>query len=106
MNGMKEREQISQIPKVEIQQLSQSEFLSELEKARFRLTESRLTERVQAIVDEIRTVDRLRLGVDEAILDNQIVRYFREDSFDEKGEKISSRLYFESEPKKEIGFKK
>jgi len=98
---MKEREQISQIPKVEIQQLSQSEFLSELEKARFRLTE-----RVQAIVDEIRTVDRLRLGVDEAILDNQIVRYFREDSFDEKGEKISSRLYFESEPKKEIGFKK
>jgi len=101
MNGMKEREQISQIPKVEIQQLSQSEFLSELEKARFRLTE-----RVQAIVDEIRTVDRLRLGVDEAILDNQIVRYFRENSFDEKGEKISSRLYFKTEPKKEIGFKK
>jgi len=85
---------------VEIQQLSQSEFLFELERAR-----SHLVERIEAIVDKIRIVDRLRLGVDNAILDNQTVRYFKEDSFDEKGEKISSRLYFEAEPKKEIGFK-
>jgi len=85
---------------VEIRRLNQSEFLACLEQARLHCIN-----KLEEIVDDIRKIDRQRLGIDEAILDNQTVRYFREDSFDEKGEKISSRLYFETEPKKEIGFK-
>jgi len=98
---MKEREQINQAPRKEIRRLNQSEFLFFLEQAR-----AQWVSQLEEVVDNINNIDHQRLRLDNAILDNQTIRYFREDSFNEKGEKISSRLYFETEPKKEIGFKK
>lgn len=94
---MLEKEEI--VPRVEQTQLNQSEFLAELERARLHWVGE-----LERAVEQIRGIDKQRLGVDQALSDNQIVRYFREDSFDEKGEKISSRLYFRPEPKGELGF--
>lgn len=95
---MKEREEI--IPRVERVQLNQSQFMAELEMAR-----RRWVDELEGVVDKIKNVDKQRLGVDNALLDNQRVRYYREDIFDENGEKMGSRLFFEPEPKGDIGFK-
>ena len=97
---MLEREEINQIPRVERTQLNQSQFMAELESAR-----QRWIEQLEETVDKIRKVDKQRLGVDQAIYDNQQLRYYREDIFDENGERLGSRLYFESKPKDDIGFK-
>jgi hypothetical protein len=88
-------------PRQEIRQLNQSEFLSELEQARFHWIDQ-----LEEVIKRIRNIDRQRLGADQAILDNQIVRYFREEIFDEEGNHVSSRLFFRPEPKEEIGFNK
>ena len=97
---MLEREEINQIPRVERVRLNQGQFVAELESAR-----QHWIEQLEDVVDKIRKVDKQRLGVDNALLDNQRLRFYREDIFDERGEKMGSRLYFETEPKDEIGFK-
>jgi len=97
---MLEREEINQIPRVEKTQLNQSQFIAELNEAR-----QHWLDKLEDLVDKIRQVDKQRLGVDNALLDNQRLRFYREDIFDEKGERLGSRLFFESEPKEEIGFK-
>ena len=84
----------------EISQLNQSEFLAELELARLHRIEE-----LEEAVDKIRGIDRQRLGIDQAIIDNQTVRYFKEERFDEQGNHVSSRLYFRPEPKGELGFR-
>jgi len=83
----------------EVFQLNQSEFLAELEEARLHRIEE-----LERTVDQIKNIDRQRLGVDQAIFDNQIVRYFKEERFDKNGNHISSRLYFRPEPKENLGF--
>jgi hypothetical protein len=83
----------------EVSQLNQSEFLAELEEARLHWIEE-----LEEAIDKIRSIDRQRLGVDQAIIDNQVVRYFKEEKFDKNGNHIFSRLYFRPEPKGELGF--
>ena len=83
----------------EVRQLNQSEFLAELEEARLHWIEE-----LEETVDRIRDIDRQRLGIDQVIVDNQTVRYFKEERFDKQGNHVSSRLYFRPEPKGNLGF--
>ena len=83
----------------EVRQLNRSEFLAELEEAKLHWIGE-----LEEAVDRIRDIDRQRLGIDQAILDNQTVRYFKEERFDKQGNHISSRLYFRPEPKGNLGF--
>ena len=98
---MKEIEREHRVPRVERTRLDKSEFLSLLGRIRLQWLD-----RLRRAVENINEIDQQRLLIDGAIRDNQIVRFFKEETFDENGKKIGSRLYFETEPKGKIGFKK
>lgn len=95
---MKERER--EVPRVERVRLNQSQFLGEMERAR-----KVWLARLETAIDNIRQIDQEKFNSQEAILSGQQVSFFREDVFDERGDLIGGRLFFEAKPKEDLGFR-
>lgn len=82
-----------------IRRITESEYLSGLGEFR-----QFWVNKLEEAAENIRRVDKQRLAVDQATFDNQILDFFCEETFDEKGEMVSSRLYHTAKPKGKFGF--